>query len=107
MIHAVIDAADTRNIVGFECGTRADFDKRHAGDPMWVFFDDNVIMRRVNTTEFLLNPKLYHIDEQGNLQKKYNPLPQERPDFAYITERKTTYLTDTDGVPLIESVEND
>ena len=69
MIFAHIDAVDTQNITGFETGTRALFDSQHGGDPLWVFLDYNIVKNRSDLPDFLKYPKLYHIDQFGNLRK--------------------------------------
>lgn len=70
MIFANIDNVSTNNIIGFEVGTRAAFDDRHGGDPLWVFFDYDIIKIRVVTADFLLYPTKYYIDILGNIQRK-------------------------------------
>ena len=70
MIHARLDAESTKNITGFECGTRAEFDERHGGDPLWVFLDFDVVQYRVRKADFLLNPLLFLIDERGMVQRR-------------------------------------
>jgi hypothetical protein len=68
MIFANIDSPSTNNILGYETGTRAVFDARHGGDPLWVFLDYNVVKNRANTADFIARPKAYHIDGFGNLR---------------------------------------
>lgn len=69
MIHVRINDPIVKNITGYEVGTKAAFDVRHAGDPNWVFFDYNVINNRINTQLFLMNPTLFYINPQGDLQQ--------------------------------------
>ena len=68
MMHINIDSVETRNVVGFECGTRADFDIRHYNNPLWVFVDKNVIKYQVLTSDFLLNPRKYYFDTKNFLR---------------------------------------
>ena len=68
MIHAHIDNILTKNIVGFECGTRADFDTRHGNDPLWVFIDHDIFNYRVDKSAFLRTPTIFYIDEHGTIQ---------------------------------------
>lgn len=74
MIFAHLDDVSTKNIIGFEVGTRADFDNRHPGDPLWIFLDFDIIKVRVVTSDFLRYPKLYYIDSSGNIQRKPTPV---------------------------------
>lgn len=67
MIHARIDTAEHRKILGFENGTRAQFDERHGGDPLWFFIDSYKVKYRVNYTNFILKPWNYQIDQYGEL----------------------------------------
>lgn len=99
MIHALIDGVTTRRIVGFECGTRAQFDARHGGDPLWVFLDYSTINYRIRTSEFLDNPLSFFIDKRGLVQKRLDP--KQRKDFVYLTDTDA-YLTDSDGTYLKE-----
>lgn len=69
MIHAHIDNIFDKNIIGYECGTRASFDVRRGGDPFWVFFDYNDIVYHIQTKNFLLAPRSFYIDDKGLLQK--------------------------------------
>jgi hypothetical protein len=69
MIFARIDNPTTKNILGFECGTRALFDQRHGGDPTWVFVDYPNAVHRSDISDFLKYPTAYHIDANGNLRR--------------------------------------
>jgi hypothetical protein len=70
MIFAHVDSLETKNIVGFECGTRNLFDSRRSGDPLWIFIDNNNARFRSDLSDFLKNPTTYYIDNNGNLRKK-------------------------------------
>lgn len=74
MIHVKVDNPSVKNIIGYETGTKAAFDARHAGDPLWIFFDYNVIMNQINTLLFLKNPTLFYISPQGTL-KQHSYIP--------------------------------
>lgn len=69
MIHALLDDPNSKNIVGFEVGTRVAFDTLHSGDPLWVFLDYDIITYRVPMRAFLLNPKKFYIDKSGAVQQ--------------------------------------
>lgn len=94
MIHAKIDAVDTRRIIGFECGTRADFDKLHAGDKNWVFLDADVFAYQITSEEFFINPLQFFIDKRGLVTKIFKPKP--KIDTEYLME-DGKYLIDGDG----------
>lgn len=96
MIHARIDTVEHRKIVGFETGTRAQFDKRHGGDPLWVFLDLPKVKYRVSFAKFSLNPWNYKLDANDNPLLTDEPpivIVEENPDipFGYLV------LTGRDG----------
>ena len=70
MIFAKISDTTSFNITAFECGTRAEFDIRHPGDPLWVFVDSPNAEARSDITDFLLNPTTYYIDKNNNFRKR-------------------------------------
>jgi hypothetical protein len=70
MIHVHINNQIDQNVLGYECGTRALFDTRRAGDPFWVFFDYDDIIYHIRTKNFLLAPTDFYIDSKGLLQKR-------------------------------------
>jgi hypothetical protein len=70
MFFVRIDAVDTRNVTGFECGTRAEFDKRWGGNPLWAFVDSDVVRAGIKVKEFLLTPTNYTVNTRGILKKK-------------------------------------
>jgi hypothetical protein len=71
MIHARVNNTTDLAIIGFECGTRADFDHRHGGDSQWIFLDYDIVNYHVNTGDFLLHPTHYQITPAGDLIKKF------------------------------------
>lgn len=70
MIFVHIDNTTSRNVIGYECGTRALFDTRHPGDPLWMFFDGERIRARVHFDQFLRTPTDYKVDDKGFIRRK-------------------------------------
>lgn len=70
MFFVRIDAVDTRNVTGFECGTRAGFDDRHGGDPLWVFVDADIVRTGLKVNVFLTSYLNYTVSTKGILKKK-------------------------------------
>lgn len=68
MLFLRIDSPTTKRVLGFEIGTRALFDKRHANNASWVFMDYNNAKNRSDLPAFLINPTNYYIDKNGNLR---------------------------------------
>lgn len=81
MIFANIDSTTSRNIVRFECGTKAQFEKRHLNDPLWIFLDYNPVVNRSDVADFLKYPTQYYIDPNGNL-RKHNITAKQVPNPA-------------------------
>jgi hypothetical protein len=103
MIHAIIDDVIQKNIVGYECGTKADFELRHWGNPLWVFFDDNIITNRINTEQFLTKPQTFYIDKAGELQSR---IPLRKPPLGYefLLDKDGSFTTDKQGVYYVQRV---
>lgn len=101
MIHARIDAVDSKNIVGFECGNRADFDVRHGADPLWIFLDFSTVNYRIRTEEFFDNPLQFFIDKRGLVQRRLKP--EEFKKLTYLVEADK-YLRDDDNTYLNERI---
>jgi hypothetical protein len=104
MIHARIDTVDHRKILGFENGTRAQFDERHGGDPLWFFIDSYKVKYRVNFANFLLKPWNYQIDDRGELFLSDEPpiiVVEELPDipvgYQVLVGRDGRLLKGADG----------
>lgn len=104
MIHAHIDTVDHRQLVGFEIGTRAQFDKRRGGDPLWVFVDSNQLKFRANESEFLRRPFRYAVDIKGNLRitdeapiEEVQEVPPFLPGYQALKGRDGRYLKGDDG----------
>jgi hypothetical protein len=68
MIFAHIGSTTIRNVIGFECGTRALFDKLHGGDPLWLFIDQPNARNRSDLPGFLQHPTNYRVDKNNNLR---------------------------------------
>jgi hypothetical protein len=84
MIHAHIDTVDHRQLVGFEIGTRAQFDKLRGADPLWVFVDSYQVKYRANESEFMKRPRRYAVDLKGNLRitdEEPIIIPEEVPPY--------------------------
>lgn len=108
MIHARIDTVDHRKILGFENGTRAQFDERHGGDPLWRFIDSYKVKYRADFTNFLLRPWNYQIDDLGELFLSDEPpiiIVEELPDipagYQLILGRDGRPLRGADGMYLL------
>lgn len=107
MIHARIDTAEHRKILGFENGTRAQFDARHGGDPLWVFIDSYKVKYRADFKNFLLKPWNYQIDQYGELFVSDEPpiiVEEEDPivpiGYDVLKGRDGRYLKGADGLYL-------
>lgn len=70
MIHAHIDNVTDRNVMGYEVGTRAQYDARHGGNPLWVFLDTAVVLYQIHVEDFIRKPTSFKIDSGGNLQTR-------------------------------------
>ena len=68
MLFIQIDNTTSKNVVGFEFGTRSEFDSRHGGNTSWIFVDYNNAVNRSDFDGFILNPTLYFVDKNGNLR---------------------------------------
>lgn len=108
MIHARIDTAEHRKILGFENGTRAQFDERHGGDPLWFFIDSYKVKYRTNFKNFLLKPWNYQIDNHGELFLSDEPpiiIIEEDPEvpvgYLAIKGRDGRVLKGDDGLFLL------
>ena len=104
MIHARIDTVDHRQIVGFETGTRAQFDARHGGDPLWVFVESYSVKYRADFTDFQLRPWRYKVDLYGNVTVSTDPpivvvevVPVPPPGYYLLTGRDGRYLLSSTG----------
>jgi hypothetical protein len=104
MIHARIDTVEHRKILGFENGTRAQFDERHGGDPLWFFLDSYKVKYRANFSNFLLKPWNYQIDDYGEIFLSDEPpiiVIEEDPDipigYQAIVGRDGRMLKGADG----------
>jgi len=104
MIHARIDTVDHRQIVGFETGTRALFDARRGGDPLWVFLDSYRVKYRADFHDFLINPFHYKILLTGDIQiTTDSPIiiddeePDIMPGYVALVGADGDYLQGADG----------
>lgn len=104
MIHARIDTAEHRKIVGFETGNRAQFDTRHGGDPLWVFLDSYRVKYRAEFAHFLTFPTNYQINEFGDIYLSNEPpiindevIPNAPPGYYLLRGRDGQYLKGADG----------
>jgi len=104
MIHARVDTAEHRKIVGFETGTRAQFDNRHGGDPIWIFLDSYRVKYRADFKNFLLHPTNYQIDEYGDIHLSNEPaiidnevIPDSPPGYYLLRGRDGQVLKGADG----------
>lgn len=112
MIHAHIDTVEHRKIIGFETGTRAQFDQRHGGDPLWIFVDSYKVKYRINFVNFITRPFDYMIDELGDLRLSDEPpiiIVEEDPvipvGYQAITGRDNRVLKGEDGLYLYGPLE--
>lgn len=104
MIHARVDTAEHRKIVGFEVGTRTQFDNRHGGDPVWFFLDSYRVKSRADESDFLTYPWKYMINEHGDLILSDEPpitdeetIPEIMVGYAFLKGRDGRYLRGDDG----------
>lgn len=104
MIHALIDTAEHRKILGFETGTRAQFDRRRGGDPLWVFVDSYQVRYRANIKNFMRHPTRYMVDTRGDLFISTEPpitiveeIPDVIPGYVALKGPDGRYLKGADG----------
>ncbi len=69
MLHVKIVSAADKTVLGYEHGTRAQFDARWGGNPQWVFFEQRDVGSKNKLSDFLKNPQTYLIDDKGFLKK--------------------------------------
>lgn len=104
MIHAHIDTVEHRQLVGFEIGNKAQFDKRRGEDPLWVFVDSYQLKYRANESEFMKRPFRYAVDLKGNLRItdeapiiNIEEFPPFIPGYQALKGRDGRYLKGDDG----------
>ncbi len=104
MIHAHVDTAEHRKILGFETGTRAQFDIQHGGDPLWFFLDSYRVKYRADFQYFLKYPWHYIIDEYGDIHLSDEPpiidievIPEVPDGYILLIGRDGRYLRGEDG----------
>lgn len=108
MIHARIDTVEHRQIVGFEVGTRAAFDVRHGGDPLWIYVESYRVKLRADLKHFMMYPSKYKILATGDVILTTDTpivIPDVDPvvpiGYVALKGRDGRYLLGADGAFLL------
>ena len=106
MIHALVDTVEHRQIIRFEAGNRAEFDAKHAGDPLWFFLDSYRVKYGANFQNFLTYPRKYRINDYGDIyltdddpiiDDTDNEIPEAPFGYTVLIGRDGRYLRGADG----------